>query len=87
MFILLCILMTIGLGFAVGATCHLAVLSAVIRREGWKAATLASLVPPYLFYRGWKNADRLQVAGWMKMWTAASAMLVMLATFLQVQMG
>ncbi|MFP6685621.1 MAG: hypothetical protein VB934_12950 [Polyangiaceae bacterium] len=87
MFILVCILLTIGLGFAVGAACHLAVLGAVIRREDWKAVALASLVPPYLFYRGWKNADRLQVAGWMKTWTAASALLVLLVAFLQIQMG
>jgi hypothetical protein len=87
MFVLLGIILTIVLCFAVGAACHMRVLTAVIRHEDWRASALAGLLPPYLFYRGWQNADDLRVAGWMKTWTAASALLVLLTAFLQIQMG
>ncbi len=87
MYTLLTILLTVVLGFAVSAACYIAVLSAVIRRERWSAGAIASLLPPYLFYRGWRNVEQLRVAGWMRLWTAATGVVLVLMVLLEQQMG
>ncbi len=87
MLTLLGFVLTVVLCLAVGALCHVAVLHAVIRREGRRASALATVLPPYLFYRGWKNAERLSITKWMKLLTASSTVCVLLVAILQAQMG